>query len=191
MPGEKCGLKSAFISVHQRFAPSSRTNGYIFSTAPQNMPQNPSLPSFPSVRSGEPIAANGSDPTFNWRTAIATANIGSTSAVLKTWPIESETYWPLFPRRPPFTVRKRGQAPSVRSGAEIRPAFGPPVSGDACVALGRRFCVLQRQRGASPAANQDAGLICAPILSRKQQQYRVVTEPVPIFGLPAYSLSKS
>ena len=25
--------------------------------------------------------------------------------------------------------------------------------------LGRRFCVLQRQRGASPAANQDAGLI--------------------------------
>ena len=53
----------------------------------------------------------------------------------------------------------------LRSGAKIRPAFGPPVSGDACVALGRRFCVLQRQRGASPAANQDAGLICAPILT--------------------------
>ena len=53
----------------------------------------------------------------------------------------------------------------LRSGAETRPAFGPPVSGDACVALGQRFCVLQRQSGASPAANQDAGLICASILS--------------------------
>ena len=50
-----------------------------------------------------------------------------------------------------------------RSGAEIRSAFGPPVSGDACAAPGRRSCVLQGQRGASPAANQDAGLICAPI----------------------------
>ena len=29
------------------------------------------------------------------------------------------------------------------------------VSGDACVALGQRFFVLQRQRGASPATNRD------------------------------------
>ena len=41
----------------------------------------------------------------------------------------------------------------LRSRAEIRPAFGPSVSGDACVALGRQSCALQRQRGASPAAN--------------------------------------
>ena len=41
----------------------------------------------------------------------------------------------------------------LRSGVEIKPTFGPSVSGDACVALGRRFCVLQRERGASPAAN--------------------------------------
>ena len=54
---------------------------------------------------------------------------------------------------------------SVRIDAKIRPAFGPSVSGDACVALGWRFCVLQLQRGASPAANQDTGLICAPILN--------------------------
>ena len=47
----------------------------------------------------------------------------------------------------------------------MRPAYGPPVGGDACVVPGRRFCVLQRQRGASPAANRDAGLICAPFLS--------------------------
>ena len=51
------------------------------------------------------------------------------------------------------------------SGAEKRPAFGPPVSGDAWVALGWRFGVLQRQRGASPAANQDTGLICTPPLT--------------------------
>ena len=44
----------------------------------------------------------------------------------------------------------------LKSGAEIRPAFGPPVGGDACVVPWRRFCVLQRQRGASPAANQDS-----------------------------------
>ena len=61
--------------------------------------------------------------------------------------------------------RKRGKdlrtslALRVRSRAETRSAFGPPVSGDACVALGRRFCVLGRQRGASPTANQDTGLI--------------------------------
>ena len=47
----------------------------------------------------------------------------------------------------------------------MRPAFGPPVGGDACVVPGRRFCVLQRQRGASPAANRDAGLTCAPFLT--------------------------
>ena len=44
--------------------------------------------------------------------------------------------------------RKRGKdlpnSPALRVGssAETRPAFGRPVSGDACVALGRRFCVL-------------------------------------------------
>ena len=42
------------------------------------------------------------------------------------------------------------------------------VSGDACVALGRRFCVLQRQRGASPAANQDAGSISGQFLTEMQ-----------------------
>ena len=52
-----------------------------------------------------------------------------------------------------------------RIDAEIEPEFGPLVSGDACVALGRRSCELQRQRGASPAANQDAGSIIAVILS--------------------------
>ena len=55
----------------------------------------------------------------------------------------------------------------IRSGEEIRPAFGPPVSGDACGAQGWRFCMHQRQRGASPAANQDVGLICSPILSEQ------------------------
>ena len=42
---------------------------------------------------------------------------------------------------------------------------GPPVGGDACVVVGRRFCVLQRQRGASPTVDQDAGLVCAPFLN--------------------------
>ena len=99
---------------------------------------------------------------FQWK------NLRDARSILRQMvglPIRAAADLARFPWAPPS---RRLAFIKAFAGAVAR--LGAPVSGDACVAPGRRFCLLQRQRGASPAANQDAGLICAPIPSQDRRR---------------------